>query len=198
MTTVVGILGAIGSGKSTVSRLLRDLGASVIDADHMAHQVLDEPEVIDAIRAAFGGDVLDAHGHVERRKLAARVFTTDDPAALERLNAIVHPRVRQRIESELARARRDGTSVVVLDVPLLLESGLAGLCDRLLFVQAPQAARMRRLAERGWSGGDLERREARQTALDDKRSRAHVVIENDGDVGALERTLVPLYRSWAR
>ncbi len=156
MMIVVGIVGRIGAGKSTVARLLAARGAEVIDADRVAHAVLEEPEVRSEIAARFGAEVLDAAGAVRRPALAARVFGASprheaDRADLER---IVHPRVRRRIEDRLAAIRsapRPGATVVVLDVPLLMQAGWDHLCDWLVLVECDEHQRQRRLAARGWS-----------------------------------------------
>lgn len=156
MMIVVGIVGKIGVGKSTVARLLEATGAEVIDADRVAHAVLEEPEIRREIAARFGTEVLDGAGAVSRPALAARVFGTSaahetDLADLER---IVHPRVRQRVEARLAALAsepRATATVVVLDVPLLMQAGWDDLCDRLVLVECDEHQRQRRLAARGWS-----------------------------------------------
>lgn len=165
---VVGLVGRIGAGKSTVARLLAARGADVIDADRIAHDELADEEVRLAIAARFGGGVLAADGRIDRAALARLVFgpTADHEAALRDLEAIVHPRVRRRIEAELDRLRRlpptgADRRVVVLDVPLLVRAGWAERCDRLLVIDCDEAERRRRLAARGWTA---EQRTARESA----------------------------------
>ena len=163
---VIGVVGRIAAGKSTVARLLGDLGAEVLDADRIAHEVLDELEVRGEIAKHFGAEALDAEGRVRRPMLAGLVFGPTEPhrAALETLEAIVHPRVRRRIEVRLAAIRgagNAGDAVVVLDVPLLIQAGWDGLCDRLLLVECEDQERQRRLAERGWT---VEQQTARERA----------------------------------
>lgn len=153
---VVGIVGRIGAGKSTVARLLAARGAEVIDADRLAHAVLEEPEIQREIAARFGPEVLDAAGAVSRPALAARVFGASEAHETDRadLEQIVHPRVRQCVEDRLAALRsgpRSATAVAVLDVPLLMQAGWDDLCDRLLLVECDEPQRQRRLAARGWS-----------------------------------------------
>lgn len=162
---VVGIVGRMAAGKSTVARLLADRGAELIDADAIAHRVLDEPEVRREIGERFG-DVLDAEGRVRRSALAERVFgfSEDHDVALAALEAIVHPRVRRRLEARLAEVRSGPAAdraVVVLDVPLLMQAGWDDLCDRLLVVECDEVERQRRLVARGWSA---EQRAARERA----------------------------------
>lgn len=166
---VVGLVGRIGAGKSTVARMLAARGASVIDADAIAHEVLDDAEARGEVVRRFGSDTLDPGGRVNRRALAAKVFgAAAGPAALRDLEAIVHPRVRSRIEAELARLRRvhaaaDPPHVVVLDVPLLVQAGWDTACDRLVLVTCAEEVRQARLAARGW---DPAQQAAREQAWD--------------------------------
>ena len=163
---VIGIVGRIAAGKSTVARLLADRGAEVLDADQIAHAVLDEPEVRRKIAGEFGSNLLDANTRVRRSVLADLVFgpTESHQAALDTLEAIVHPQVRQRIEARLAAIRdaeEGGDAVVVLDVPLLIQAGWDDLCDRLLLVECEEQERQRRLAAGGWS---VQQQAARERA----------------------------------
>lgn len=163
---VIGIVGRIAAGKSTVARLLADRGAEVLDADQIAHAVLDEPEVRRRIAGEFGSNLLDANTRVHRSVLADLVFgpTESHQAALDTLESIVHPQVRQRIEARLAAIRdaeEGGDAVVVLDVPLLIQAGWDDLCDRLLLVECEEQERQRRLAARGWS---VQQQAARERA----------------------------------
>jgi len=171
---VVGLVGKPAAGKSTVARLLAEHGARVIDADRIAHEVLDEPAVADRIAAEFGGGVVDAAGRVLRPALAERVFgpTPAHATALESLESLVHPRVRRRIEETIAGIREDASReaagrapgrsgpVVVLDVPLLVQAGWLDLCDRVIVVGCDEAVRQERLAGRGWSQPERESRDA--------------------------------------
>ena len=164
---VVGLVGMIGAGKSTVARLLAAKGADVIDADRIAHEQFADEEVRRTIAARFGTGVLAADGGIDRAALARLVFgpTAAHEAALRDLEAIVHPRVRHRIEAELDRLRRlpttgGGRRVVVLDVPLLVRAGWAERCDRLLVVDCHEEVRRRRLADRGWTAEQQAAREA--------------------------------------
>ncbi len=186
---LVGLTGGIGSGKSEVSRRLADLGAVVVDADVIAREVV-EPGTpgLDRVVAAFGAEVLAADGHLDRDRLAARVF--GDAEALARLNAIVHPLVRARTAELVARAAAaDPHAVVVNDVPLLVESGLAttGHYNAIVVVAAQPATQRRRLVEqRGMSPADADARIAAQAPLADKLAVADYVIHNDGDLSALD------------
>ena len=167
MMIIVGIVGKIGAGKSTVARAMADLGAEVIDADRIAHDVLAEPEVVAVIAARYGAEVLDDAGRVRRPRLAERVFgpTPAHDAALAELEAIVHPRVRGRIDERLAAIAAAAPAgvrpLVVLDVPLLMQAGWDRRCDRLVRVDCDEAERRRRVDLRGWP--ELQR-QARERA----------------------------------
>jgi len=186
---VLGLIGGVGSGKSAVARLMQRRGLLVLDADAEARAVVGLPEVRAALAARFGPDVLDASGELDRARLAARAFA--DPVSTADLNALVHPRVRERLLAALDAA--DGRPVV-LDVPLLLESPLAARVTRWILVDTPEALREARIAERGWPEGERARREARQTALPAKHARAEHVLENHGPIEHLERQVDALLR----
>jgi len=161
--TVVGLVGGIGAGKSTVARLFAGHGAHVIDADRIAHDVLRDDAVKAEIMARFGPGVVGVDGAIDRRALAALVFgaTPGHAAALAGLESIVHPRVRRRIAAELERLRHAAAGgVAVLDVPLLVQAGWADACDRLVVVECAAEVRRRRLAARGWTEAEQEAREA--------------------------------------
>jgi dephospho-CoA kinase len=184
MGHVLGLLGGVASGKSTVAALLARRGFLHLDADALARQAVERPEVRQALAARFGSDLYDGEGNLDRALLARRAFA--DPSATAKLNAIVHPWVRDRLVEGLDSAAQ---RPVVLDVPLLLESPLAERVDTWLLVEAPEDAREARAAQRGWSPGERARREARQADLVAKRRRADRVLENSGTIEDLERRL---------
>lgn len=164
---LVGLAGRIGAGKSTVAAQLAAHGAVVIDADRIAHNALNTEPVRRAIAATFGPEFLDDAGQVSRPRLAAAVFgpTPGHAAALQALEAIVHPLVRSRMEDEIAAcshaaAARAASLVIVLDVPLLLQSGWAARCDRVIEVVCDEKVRRQRLAQRGWSAEAVAWRDA--------------------------------------
>lgn len=164
----IGIIGRIGAGKSTVARCFAERGARVIDADAIAHDVLEEPEAKAAIVARFGAGALAGGGRVDRGFLATRVFgpSPTHAAALADLEAIVHPRVHLRIEEALAAVRQaedrsGGTdTLVVLDVPLLERAGWDALCDAVIVAECEDGVRRERLARRGVSAAQQAAREA--------------------------------------
>lgn len=195
---VFGLTGGVASGKSFVARLLAERGAVVFDADRHAREVLDEPAVRSALVERWGPGIVGEGGELDRRAIAERVFGSDSEAVAERrfLEGQVHPRVRERLRSDLEAARRDGTSVAVLDIPLLLEAGWRDSCDVVVFVDTPQEARQSRAAERGWSDEELARREAAQMPIQEKRSRADFVVPG-GDESAARRAVGEAWERWA-
>jgi dephospho-CoA kinase len=181
MGVVIGILGGVGSGKSTLARILGERGLIVLDADQEARAATLQPDVLAAIAKRFGADLVSDDGSLDRAALADRAFA--DQASTEALNDIVHPEVRRRLAEQLAQA---GSRAVVLDVPLLLESPLAGLVTIWVYLEAPEQLRDLRVATRGWADGERERRESRQMDLESKRSRADHILENSGTIDDLE------------
>jgi dephospho-CoA kinase len=173
----IGLTGGIGSGKSTVSALLAERGAVIIDADRLAREVV-EPGTpgLAAVVDEFGDGVLTPDGALDRPALAAVVFA--DPAARRRLDAIVHPLVRART-LELAGAV-PADAVVVHDVPLLAESGQTGSYDLVLVVEADPEIRVARLVARGLTEDDARARIAAQATDEQRRAVADVVLDNGG------------------
>ncbi|MCB5183135.1 dephospho-CoA kinase [Streptomyces antimicrobicus] len=180
----VGLTGGIGAGKSEVSRLLAGYGAVVVDADRIAREVV-EPGTpgLAAVVAAFGPDVLTPEGTLDRPKLGAIVFA--DPERLSALNAIVHPLVGAR-SAELEQAAGPD-AIVVHDVPLLTENGLAPLYDLVVVVDASPETQLARLtALRGMAEAEARARMAAQATREQRLAVATLVIDNDGPLEALE------------
>lgn len=194
--TIIGLLGGVASGKSTVARMLAEHGAGVLDADRAAHEALDEPEVRSALRRELGEDLFDAAGRLVRRRLAKRVFGPGEDARRARtlLEGLIHPRVRQRLKRRLTEMRAARRAVAVLDIPLLLEAGWGDECDVLLMVETPSDVRAARAAERGWDTDELSRREAAQAPLTEKRARASAAVVNSGDLDDLRRQVAEFCR----
>jgi dephospho-CoA kinase len=174
----IGLTGGIGSGKSTVAALLAEHGARVVDADRIAREVV-EPGTpgLAAVVAEFGDRVLTEQGGLDRPALAGIVF--GDPQARARLDAVVHPLVRARTAELVAAAPAD--SVVVQDVPLLVETGQAGSYDLVLVVETDVDTRVARLVDRGLSEDDARARIASQATDEQRRAVADAVVRNDGD-----------------
>lgn len=182
MGVAIGVLGGVGSGKSTLARLLGQRGLLVLDADAEARAATEQPDVLAALAERFGKDLIGADGSLDRPALAERAFS--DEASTRDLNAIVHPETSRRLAERLKAA---GDRAVVLDVPLLLESSLAGLVTLWVFLETSEELREQRIASRGWPEGERARRESRQIDLQSKRSRADHILENTGSIDDLER-----------
>ena len=176
---VVGLIGGVASGKSFVASCFEELGAYRIDADRVAHEVLQDESVIKQIVDLWGIGLLNQAGQIERSELAKTVFSDTDRGNLDRLEAIVHPEIRSRIQREIDTLRASGKSdILVLDIPLLFEGDYQQQCDHVVFVEANQSVRQQRAKRRGWPEGELERRESRQLSVEEKKLRADVVIDN--------------------
>lgn len=194
---LVGLTGGIGSGKSLVAARLAQHGAVVVDADKLAREVVAAgTEGWAEVVAAFGPEVLGPDGALDRPALGRRVF--GDPDARHRLESIIHPRVRART-AELVAAAPLG-AVVVNDVPLLVETGIAGTFDVVVVVLATEEHRIARLVGgRGMTPEEARSRIAAQATDEQRRAVAHVVLTNDGTVGELKAAVDQLWRdltSW--
>ena len=191
---VIGLVGGIGSGKSTVAQLMAARGAQVIDADKVGHALLDQKPSREAVVARFGADILmvDDPERVNRAALGKIVFA--DPQARLTLERILHPRMKRTFEKAIARTIRRGTSkMIVLDAAILFEAGWNEICDMVVFVDSPRNSRLARLREsRGWTAADLSTREEAQWPLERKKELADLTITNNGDLEKLDRELIPI------
>lgn len=194
MTFVVGLTGGIGSGKSTVARHFEALGVSIVDTDAIAHALTGAGgEAIPALRKAFGDAYLTSEGALDRARMRALVFA--DPLAKERLQAILHPRIRARAEAAIARSTGP---YVVLVVPLLLEAGsYADRVDRILVVDCPEEQQIRRTMLRsGLDEAAVRAILAAQVSRAERLSRADDVIDNSGPEEALGPQVEALHRKY--
>jgi dephospho-CoA kinase len=183
----VGLTGGIGAGKSEVTRRFADLGATIIDADALAREVVDVGTPgLDAVVAEFGEDMLAPDGSLDRDKLAALVFNDDD--ARQRLNGIVHPLIGERVMQLMVNAQEhDPDGVVINDVPLIVEAGVAERYDVIVVVDASEPTQLDRLTQvRGMTEADAKARMSKQASRDERRAIADYVIDNDGDLDALQ------------
>jgi len=185
---IIGLVGGVASGKSMVADMFRQLGASVLDADRIGHEVLRLPAVRAAIGGRWGKQVIGADGEVDRRQLAQIVFAPppEGPLELAELERITHPEIRKRLKSRCKEMAHNGTKVAVLDAPVLLKAGWDSLCDAIVFVDAPGDQRRLRAAARGWNSEEFARREAAQESVEDKRLRANIVLDNSQDVSYIQ------------
>ena len=180
---LVGLTGGIASGKSTVSALLAERGAEIIDADHIARQVvMPGTHAWHKIRDHFGPGVLFPDGTIDRQALADIVFA--DPAKLTVLNEITHPEIFARIADRL-EAHHDQDVVVVLDAALLIEAGLADGVDVVVVTHSPREIQLERLAAKGMGARDAEARIGAQLAPEQRLARADIVIDNTGSLEEL-------------
>jgi dephospho-CoA kinase len=192
---LIGLTGGIGSGKTTVGRLLAEHGAVVIAADELARRAI-EPESPGHARVVerFGRDILRPDGSIDRARLGRLVF--GDPSARRDLERIVHPEVARRFAEAIA-PWRDTDAVVVYDVPLLVEAGLQGMFDAIVVVTAPAEIRVARLVARGMPENDARSRMDSQAPDEVKVRAATVVIANDGDHDQLRRAVDEAWPSLA-
>lgn len=184
--TTLGITGGIGSGKSTVTQALRARGAVVVDADLIAREIMEPPsQVLSQVAERFGEDVLNADGTLNRGLLAQRAFASKEET--DALNAITHPEIHRRIRSQLDDARRANPgALVVLDHPLLIETGSTMLVDKVAVVVVDPAERVRRLVQhRGFTPDDARARISRQLSDEQRLEYADFTIDNNGSVEQL-------------
>lgn len=187
----IGLTGGIASGKSTVSTILRELGAVVIDADQLAREVVERGTPgLAAVVEAFGTDLLTADGDLDRPKMGALVF--GDETQRRRLEAIVHPLVFERYAALEAAAPVDG--IVVHDIPLLVESGRAGEFDAVIVVDAPTELQIERMVrDRGWTEDEARARIAAQATREQRAAVATYLIDNTGTLEDLRQRVTEVF-----
>ncbi|TWU20597.1 Dephospho-CoA kinase [Novipirellula galeiformis] len=192
---IVGIVGAPAGGKSTVARYLQELGATWVNADLIAREVLNRPQVVAKLAERFGAEIVDHEGQINRLRLAALVFGDDDAsrAALNYLESLTHPSTRNEIQEQIRQSEAQGVRVLVLDVPLLFESKWDRACDEIWCVDSPWADRLKRAEERGWDAAQLSKRESNQLSIEEKRRLSHRVIYNDGSLSDLHEQVRLIY-----
>lgn len=197
---VLGLTGGIATGKSLVAGIFRDLGAAVVDADELAHQVTAPGEpALEEIRQAFGTGVFTSEGRLDRRALGRLVFAN---AGLRRtLERIVHPRVRRLLEEAVARLKATEAPLIVLEIPLLFETGepLLRVIDRVVVVTAPETVQLQRLQVRnGLTEAEARARMAAQMPLALKVERADYVVENGGTPEETRRQVEQIWEAVRR
>ncbi len=190
---IIGLLGGIASGKSTVAAQFASLGAAVIDADRIAKDLLHDPKVIQQIRGAFGEKVFDSAGNIDKQKLSDTVF--NDPSSVRTINSIIHPRVMEKTEMLIEQYQaEEGIVAVVLDIPLLMEVGWEKRCDKLVFVDCEEQIRLKRASKRQFFNENLlKKREKFQISLDKKKKISHYIINNNEDLSELTRQISEIF-----
>lgn len=189
----IGLTGGIGSGKSTVSRILRSLGAVIIDADLLARKVVEPGSAVwKGIVAAFGDDMLLPEGKLNRKRLGEIIFADENKRKL--LDSITHPAIMAAMEQELRLAEDQGSAVVVLDVPLLIESGWVSKVDEVWVVYtAPDVQEERLITRDGLSPDQAKERICSQMSLHDKLQYANVIIDNNQKLEETTRQVVEAF-----
>jgi dephospho-CoA kinase len=191
----VGLTGGLASGKSTVARMLAELGASIFDADEIVRELYAPGGAGEAAaKELFGRAVVDSEGRIDRARIAGIVFA--DPARRHALEARIHPLVRAERARRFAEAERSGARVAVAEASQLLEARTESDYDRVLLVVAPEAERLRRWEARGGAVEDARRRIASQIRPGEAFDRAQDVIVNDGSLEELRHKVEEVYRSW--
>ena len=190
----VGLTGGIGSGKSTVARMLAARGAAIVDADAIARRIVEPASpVLARLVEEFGSDIVNPDGSVKRGELARRAFASQ--RATRRLNEITHPAIREIAEVELADGERAVESgVVVYEMPLLVETGQVSLVDAVIVVDVPEDVQVSRAVARGLAESDVRARMHQQATRTDRLAAADVVIDNSAD---LAQTEVQVGSAWA-
>lgn len=193
----VGLTGGIGSGKSTVARMLQRLGAVIIDADAISRELVEPGEpALHALVDEFGAEIIAPDGSLRRGKLAELAFSSPD--GTQRLNAVMHPLIAAESRRRIDRAAQEGVHVVVYDMPLLLETGQRDLVDLVVVVDVPVETQVRRAVEfRGLDEADVRRRIEVQATRDERLAAADVVIDNSESVDQTQAQVDALWRRLA-
>lgn len=190
---MIGLAGGIASGKSTVARILEELGAGIIDSDELVHEELADAEVVATFRRWWGDKVSAPEGGIDRRAMGDVVF--EDAEERSRMESFLYPRLERRRREMMEQYERDGAvRAVVVNAPLLYEVGLDRICDVVIFTECDRSRRVRRAKEqRGWDEQEMVRRENLQKSLDSKARAADYRVVNNSTVEALRAQVKPLF-----
>lgn len=188
---IVGLTGGIASGKSTVSNLFRKYGIEIVDADKVAKEVSEKKESIEKISNIFGKDILDSDGKIVREKLREKAFKNRE--LLQELNKIIHPQVMEYFKRKKEENSKD--EILIFDIPLLYETKMEYLCDKIIVVGVDVQKQIRRVVARDGSSEELAKKIIfNQMSLDEKIKKADIVIMNDGTLDELEAKIMKIYR----
>ena len=185
--------GGIGAGKTTVAELFGNLGSAVISSDALAREAMNRPDVREVLGQWWGTTILDRNGNVDRHRISQIVFS--DPTQRERLEKLIHPIVAELREKEVGELSRNNVvRAIIIDSPLLYESGLDQMCNAVVFVDADLSVRKGRSEKgRNWAAGELERREKTQMPLDTKRQRADYICTNNSSLSDLSKQVDQIF-----
>ncbi|MCK5306644.1 MAG: dephospho-CoA kinase [Candidatus Omnitrophica bacterium] len=192
---VIGVTGSYKSGKSTVSRMFWELGARIIDADKMGHEaLLPQKETYERVVTVFGRGILDKSGRIDRKKLAAIVFS--NAGRLNKLNKIIHPEVIGRIKNEIAEAKIEVPQpVIIVEAPLLYEAGITRMMSKIIVVDLSYERQIKRAFESGiGSQGEIKERISSQMPLDEKKRLADFIINNNGSMEETKRQVETIWK----
>jgi len=195
---IIGLTGGIASGKSAVAAEFAALGAIVLDADAAAHETINLPAVQQLLVERWGDGILQSDGEIDRAAVARQVFADPDAGQKELrfLERVLHPRIREQFEAELAELAAAGTVAAVIDAPLLLEAGWESLCDYLVFVETPRSERLGRASLRNWSEEEFAKREALQMPISEKHRRSSHILDNSGSKESLREQVQACWASF--
>jgi dephospho-CoA kinase len=188
-----GLTGGVGMGKSTAAGFFLQLGVRLVDTDELAHDLVQPGQpALGEIQQAFGANLLAPDGRLKRDELARLVFS--DAAARKKLEAILHPRIRERWQAQVAAWRGESCPVAMVVIPLLFETGAEGGFDRIICVACSPAAQRERLAARGWAEAQIQGRIAAQMPVEQKIARAHFVLWTEGVLASHRRQATEIFR----
>lgn len=183
---VLGFIGGVGSGKSTVAKWLSDrLPIPIIDGDQLGHAALKQPDIKQELIRQFGTEVIDPGGEIDRSRLGKLVWGSDHEAVQARRNLerIVHPAIQNSMRDAIRQARKSGNWGVVVDAAVMIEAGWHGVCDKLVFIDTPDQDRLEHVvSSRNWTEKQWRQREDSQLDLNRKREYADFVIDNSGSI----------------
>lgn len=187
---IIGLTGGIASGKSTVSNFFKELGVEIVDADLVAKEISEKKESVERIRDIFGNDIVNTEGKVIRERLRERVFR--DRALLEKLNEIIHPQVIEYFQRK--KIENSDSEIMIFDIPLLYETNMDKLCDKVIVVGLEKEKQIERVILRDGSSRELAQKIiSNQMSLEDKMKRADIVIMNSGSLEDLKEKIIEVY-----
>jgi dephospho-CoA kinase len=191
---VFGLTGGVGMGKSTAAEILRALGAQVVDTDELARQLVEPGQpALEEIRKEFGEKIISSAGGLKRGELAQIVFA--DSAARKKLEAILHPRIRERWLAQIETWRNENHKLVVVVIPLLFETQAESQFEKIICVACSAANQQQRLSQRGWTPEQIRQRIAAQISVEQKIARADFVVWTDGDLDSHEEQIARIIAS---